>query len=87
VGASVNWTGDWTLFASVGWEERKYGGPEPVFGTTRKDNQTDVRFGANWRIAPLWVVTPQVSFTDNSSNVQLYDYSRTLTSVTVRREF
>ena len=83
----MSWTGDWTLFASLGWEERKYGGPEPVFGTTRKDTQTDVRFGANWRIAPLWVVTPQVSFTDNGSNVELYDYSRTLTSVTVRREF
>ncbi|MFM9967988.1 MAG: tetratricopeptide repeat protein [Burkholderiales bacterium] len=87
VGGQVTWTSNWVLFASLGWEERKYGGQEPLFSETRKDNQTDLRIGANWRVAPLWLVTPQITYTDNRSNVALYGYSRTLASVTLRREF
>lgn len=87
VGGQLSLTGDWTLFGSLSWEERRYGGPEPLFGATRKDTQSDLRVGANWRVAPQWLVTPQLSYTDNDSNVALYAYSRTLASVTVRYEF
>jgi hypothetical protein len=87
VGGQLNLTADWVMFASLGFEERRYGGPEPLFGATRKDSQTDLRIGANWRVARLWTVTPQISRTDNRSNVALYGFTRTMASVTLRRDF
>ena len=87
VGGQFELMPDWVAFASAGWEQRRYGGNEPLFNIRRQDDQIDLRVGANWRIAPQWLVTPQVTYTENRSNIELNRYTRTLASLTVRREF
>lgn len=76
-----------TWFANASYENRRYGGQDPLFLVRRKDDQWDLRLGLNYEPVRSWVVSPQVSYTRNESSVALNDYSRSMVSVTLRREF
>jgi tetratricopeptide (TPR) repeat protein len=76
-----------TWFASLQYEGRHYGGPEPFFDTTRRDGQSDASLGVRVSFAPQWQLTPQLTSTRSASNVTLYDYRRTVLQVTLRRDF
>ncbi len=75
------------LFASAGYEDRKYGGTDPLFLVTRHDQQWNLNLGLNWVPAKLWRVTPQLALTSVKSNIAISDYNRSLFSVTLRRDF
>ncbi len=74
-------------FATVGYEERRFGGQDPLFLVTRNDRQTNFSLGMTWVPAKLWRVTPQISSTQASSNIAINEFSSQQVSVTVRREF
>ena len=76
-----------SLFATLGYEGREFGGQDPLFLVTRKDNQTNFNVGVSWSPAPLWRITPQVAWTRSSSNVAINDFSKRVVSVVARREF
>jgi uncharacterized protein YaiE (UPF0345 family) len=86
-GAQKTLSDAWALFGSVSYEDRKYGGADPLFLVTRHDKQWNLNLGANWVPAKLWRVTPQLTLTSVKSNVAISDYNRSLFSVTVRRDF
>jgi tetratricopeptide (TPR) repeat protein len=75
------------LFASVGGEQRHYGGQEPQYLTARTDSQLDVRVGVNYMLKPNWVLTPQLSYTDNQSNIATSKFSRNVASLMLRLDF
>ena len=75
------------LFGSFSYEDRKYGGTDPLFLVTRHDQQLSLNFGLNWVPAKFWRVTPQLSLTSVKSNVAISDFSKNVLSVTVRRDF
>jgi tetratricopeptide (TPR) repeat protein len=75
------------LFGSLSYEDRKYGGTDPLFLVTRHDKQWNLNLGLNWAPAKLWRVTPQLTLTSVKSNVAISDYNRSMFSVTVRRDF
>lgn len=87
VGGQMNYSADMVLFASGSVEQRRYGGIDPAFLTTREDTQWDVSVGANYAPARDWKVTPKLSLTQNQSNTELNEYRREVISVTVRRDF
>ena len=74
-------------FASLGYEYRRYNGTDPFFLTTRRDQQVDLILGLNYEVAPQWIVRPQFGYTRNFSNIDITDYDRIVTSVSVRRDF
>lgn len=74
-------------FASLSYEDRAYGGATPGFVDNRADRQTDFALGVSYTPSKAWVITPQVTYTDNRSNVPFTDYDRTQAQVTVRRIF
>lgn len=76
-----------TLFGSLNVESRNYGGQDPLFLVNRKDTQTDLRVGLGYVPAQKWTVTPSIAYTRNGSNVVISDYTRTMYSITVRRDF
>jgi hypothetical protein len=78
---------DLSGFAAINYEHRSYGGQDPSFLVKRSDNQTTLSLGMNWVPAKSWRITPQLSHIRNQSNVVIYDYDRTLISVTARKEF
>lgn len=78
---------DVDVFASAGYEQRRYGGPDPLFLDTRRDRQTTFNLGLNWVPAVSWRITPQLSLLKNNSNVAISDFTKRVLSVTVRKDF
>ena len=87
VGGQFRPTEGWTVFGGVNYEQRRYGGPEPIFLVPRKDKQTDVRLGASYLMRAGTTLILQASNTDNKSNIDLYHFQRTLGTVSVRFDF
>src|SRR6266705_279216 len=75
------------LFGLVSYERRVYGADDPFFLVTRRDKQADLRLGVNYTFSPEWLVVPQISYTNNQSNIDLNKYNRTVVSAVVRRTF
>ncbi len=79
----------WDAFLSVGHTERE---DDSMFSRSNvvpygKDRTFDVALGVNWRFAPAWIMRAQATVTENRSNLALYEYTRTETAITLRREF
>jgi tetratricopeptide (TPR) repeat protein len=79
--------GPWSAFGSVSYEQREYGGIEPLFLVTREDKQTDLSAGLSYLWRSGVTLRLQVSHTENSSNVALNDFDRTVVSTAVRFNF
>jgi hypothetical protein len=86
-GGQLRLGGGWALIASAAYEERRYGGPEPIFLATRKDEQTDLSAAVSYLLRPNTTVLGQVARTDNRSNVPINKFDRTLASISVRFHF
>jgi len=87
LGGQLRLGGGWSTYGSVSYEQRKYGGPEPLFLVEREDKQTDAVLGLSYLWRPGTTVLAQVAYTDNRSNVPLNDFDRTVSSVSLRFNF
>jgi tetratricopeptide (TPR) repeat protein len=87
LGGQLRLGGGWSLFGSASYEQRKYGGTEPLFLVTREDKQTDINAGLSYLWRPGTTVLTQVTHTDNQSNVALNDFDRTVFSMSLRFNF
>jgi tetratricopeptide (TPR) repeat protein len=87
LGGQVSIGASSVLFGSLSYERRVYGGEEPFFAVTRRDDQTDLRIGINYTFAPGWLLVPQISYTYNRSNIELNKFDRTVASLVLRRTF
>jgi outer membrane protein len=87
VGLQMPLSQKWSLFASLAFERRKYGGADPLFLVTRQDKQLDLSMGFNWAIANKWSLKPQLSYNRSSSNIVVNDSSKYSLSVMARRDF
>jgi hypothetical protein len=87
VGAQLRLGSGWGLLGSASYEERRYGGPEPIFLVSRKDRQSDVSAGVSYLLRANTVVLAQLAHTDNRSNVVIDDFARTVASLSVRFNF
>ncbi len=75
------------LYASGAYTYREYDDQHPSFLKKRQDDRYRVRLGARYTPVRHWTVRPEVSYTDNDSNIALNDYDRTMWSISVRRDF
>jgi tetratricopeptide (TPR) repeat protein len=74
-------------FANVGYQIGRYNKENVAFQATRNDKQFDVTIGGNWHWNKLWTMRPQISYSKNNSNIQIYGFDRLDASITVRRDF
>jgi hypothetical protein len=75
------------ISASIGYEERRYGGEDPLFLLGRKDEQLDFRVALPYAITSQWIIIPQFTHTKNRSNIELNRYRRTAIFVALRYAF
>lgn len=75
------------VFASVGAQFKRYSKENAAFQATRHDDIFDGALGVNWRFAEFWLLRPQVTYTEDRSNITLNRYDRTEASITLRRDF
>ncbi len=69
---ATNWRGEIGLY----WESRRFDGPEPLFGRTRHDRQSELRISAERWLGKGWSVQPQLSLMRNASTVAPNDFQR-----------
>lgn len=87
LGGEMKFSPQTTLLASASLEGRTYGADDPLFLTVRKDTQADLRLAIGYVPAQKWTVTPSLGYTSNDSNIIINKYTRTMFSVSVRRDF
>lgn len=87
IGGQIGVSEKWTLTANASYEERKYGGPDPLFLANRKDKELQLRGAAIYQLDKNWSVTPAVTFTNVRSNIVVNHYERTMISITGRYDF
>lgn len=84
VGAQWNVGDRFGVFLNVSGEQRQYGGPDPSFQLDRKDDQVSASTGMIFVPKKGLRITPQVSWTDNGSNISLYEFDRIIYQVMLR---
>jgi hypothetical protein len=87
VGGQLRLGNGWGVLGSAAYEERRYGGAEPVFLDTRKERQTDVSAGVTYLLRANITVLAQLAHTDNRSNVPINKFDRTVATVSLRFNF
>ena len=66
-----------TPFLRVSVQEVEHDSEHPVFfETKRSDDNKSISFGWFWQERSNLMITGDISYTDNSSNIELFDYSR-----------
>jgi len=87
IGNQTSLSENTTLFASGGFQAGEYSRENYYFQRQRSDRLYDLAAGANWRLDKHWLFRPQLSYTKNESNIDIYGFSRMDFSLTVRRDF
>lgn len=85
-GAQWNLNEKYSLFANASGEQRKYGGPDPFFLVDRKDAQYSASGGLIIVPKKNLRITPQVSWTDNRSNIDVNRFDRVIYQITLRQD-
>jgi hypothetical protein len=75
------------FYASLAYQESKFGGENIFFLTRREDKRTDFSVGLAFTPAKDWTLTPQFVWTRNRSNIPVVDFTREQLLVTLRRDF
>jgi tetratricopeptide (TPR) repeat protein len=70
----------------LGTETRNYDALNPYlpFSNKRKDTETNLNLGLTWRIKPQLSLQPNYTYSRNSSNLPINDYTRHTVSVDLR---
>ena len=87
LGAQVRLGAGVSAFANGSFEHRKYGGPEPVFNIVREDNQSDWGVGLSYVVRPGTTLIAQFAHTENRSNIELYQFHRSVYTGSIRFNF
>jgi hypothetical protein len=67
---------DVKLIASASYQYSKYGGDDPLFQETRKDNFLFLRGGIEYSYNENWVITPEFRYLYNDSNLDINKFDR-----------
>lgn len=90
-GASVDLTVSpspfWALNAGVGFAQSDYDAPIPLLDVTRRDRNLGVSLGAVYLINAKLSMRAEYRYARNTSNIELYEYTRHLGVLKVRYEF
>ncbi len=76
-----------TLFAYAGAQLGDYSKVNYYFQRQRSDRFYDLTTGAIWHWDKLWMLRPQLNYSENDSNIVIYGFNRLDVSLTVRRDF
>jgi hypothetical protein len=90
-GAAISAWGNGTVYARAGWRGYDFRGEEPLFLLSRDEDELRLVLGFEhrWDAGPLqgWALQGSWLWTDNDSNVALYDYRRSQLSLGLARQF
>ena len=74
-------------FAAASYEYRDYDKQDPSFLKTRSDDQYDFNIGLRYLPGNNFTIKPQLSYVDNRSNIDLFEFDRFILSLNIRKDF
>jgi Surface lipoprotein assembly modifier len=77
----------WALNAGVGYTDSDYDDPIPLLEVTRRDHTKSASLGALYLIDTRWSVRAEYQYARNTSNLELYEYTRQVGALKLRYEF
>jgi hypothetical protein len=77
----------WAFNAGFGYVESRYQAPIPLIEVTRRDRNLTLNLGALYLFDPHWSIRAEYQYARNTSNLELYEYTRHLGAVKLRYEF
>ncbi|MEN9453985.1 MAG: hypothetical protein RLZZ19_472, partial [Actinomycetota bacterium] len=83
-GGALSFSNTLRLNGSLSHESRSYDTPQLINGIVRDDKQTDLNLGLAWRIKPTLTLQPAYTYTQNKSNIVIYDFDRHVISLDLR---
>jgi outer membrane protein len=79
------------LFASLNFLQSEHGAMDNLFLTTRKDDYLNLDLGMHIPLGSSgradWRLTPAISLITNDSNIDVYEFDRTVIGVTAQADF
>ena len=90
IGGIISLTAKLGLQMSVGYQTSDYAGAQtfPLYADIiREDELTTADINLLWLFSKHWRLDTKVSYMDNSSNVELYNYDRNIVSLNVNYSF
>ncbi len=87
VGTVAAYSDRTVFFANAGVQLGDYSKFNTYFQNKRSESIYDLNLGLNWNWSRQWTLRPQLAYTQSSSNIELYNYTRTDVSLTLRRDF
>ena len=86
-GAQYRINNRWMAYGNAFFESRNYGGTEPLFNESRRDEQTDFNLGVDYQIERFWKASLRLTRVVNHSTVDIFKYDREMATVSIRRDF
>jgi tetratricopeptide (TPR) repeat protein len=77
----------WGGYVVLNATPAKYSGTNTLYGISRDESLYELSFGVTWTVTKGVSVRPQVTYTKNASNAELYSYDKTDASVNLRLDF
>ncbi len=74
-------------YASFSVEERDYGGQDAIFLRQRDDTQIIASAGFEYAFKERWSLRPNMSYTNNDSNIPISDYDRIVAGIDLSLRF
>lgn len=66
---------------SINYQASEYGLEDTITGQIREDDFVSTAINIDWRITRDWNLSAQANVTENTSNIELFEYDRTLFSL------
>ena len=76
-----------SLYGKITLQVMEYGKTHPVFNMLRDDQLYSATFGWEIKLNPVTVFTAEAEYSENSSNIDVYDYDRTSAFISLRYNF
>ncbi len=77
----------WGASAGLTYTHSRFKAPDPLFAATRGDNYYGVEVGASYRVAKDLSLRADYLYSNNDSNIALYEYKRHAVTFRARYEF
>lgn len=75
---------EWRLTTRYQYRNSEYGAENALFGETREDELHRIELDLYWQPTSSWRLGPHMRFADNDSNIELFDYDRSVFELRAR---
>lgn len=87
IGSNIMLSKKLSLSAGLMYESRQHTAVDALYFITRKDSQISAAISADYRMGERWHMVPLYTYTQTTSNTELYAYNRTTFMLQFKREF